>query len=110
MATIVTFKGASGNTYEFAAYAMSTSFNNVGAIYIFTAQYYDNQGTSRYRPLYIGKTSELGDRISGHEKQGCVNQNGGNTICVYTESSATKRTEIENDLLANYSTPCNETN
>lgn len=110
MAIIVTFTGVSGNTYDFTAYSLNTSFNNVGAIYAFTKQYHDNQGTSRYRPLYIGKTSELGDRIDGHEKWNCVNENGVNSICVYREDSATKRSEIETDLLANYSTPCNETN
>ena len=110
MATVVTFKGASGNTYDFTAYSMDSSFNNIGAIYVFTKQYYDNQGTSRYRPLYIGKTSQLGDRLDGHEKLDCVNEHGANSICVYAESSTTKRSEIETDLLNNYSTPCNETN
>ena len=107
MATTVTFTGDSGEKYTFTAYSIDSSFNNVGAIYIFTKQYYDSQGTSRYRPLYIGKTSELGDRIDGHEKRDCVDENGGNSICVYTESSATKRSEIESDLLDKYTTPCN---
>lgn len=106
----IVFKGASGSTYDFEAYSLNSSFNNIGAIYAFTEQYYDSQGTSRYRPLYIGKTGELGDRIDGHEKWGCVNANGANSICVHSESSATKRTDIETDLLNNYSTPCNETN
>ena len=109
MAT-VTFKGASGKSYDFIAYSSNSSFGNYGAVYIFTKQYYDNQGKNWYQTLYIGKTSELGDRISGHEKWDCVNENGVNSICVHTESSATKRTEIETDLLNHYSTPCNETN
>ena len=107
MATTVTFTGASGNTYDFIAYSIDSSFDNVGAIYVFTKQNYDSQRTSRYRPLYIGKTSELGDRIDGHEKWDCVNENGANSICVYWESSATKRSTIETDLLNNYTTPCN---
>ena len=107
MATTVTFTGDSGNKYTFTAYSIDSSFQNFGAIYIFTKQYYDNQGTSRYRPLYIGKTSELGDRIDGHEKRDCVDENGGNSICVYAESNANSRTIIETDLIRNYSTPCN---
>ena len=103
----VRFEGASGDTYDFTAYSINSSFGNYGAVYIFTKQYYDNQGKSWYLPLYIGKTSELGDRISGHEKWDCVNDNGVNSICVYAESSATLRSRIESDLIANYSTPCN---
>ena len=106
----VTFRGTSGKTYSFTAYTLISSFNNSGAVYVFTRQYTDNQGTRRYSPLYIGKTSTLADRIDGHEKWDCVNENGVNSICVYRESSATKRTEIETDLLNNYSTPCNDTN
>ena len=104
----VTFKGASGNTYTFDAYSIDTSFNNIGAVYVFTSRYYNQgEGKYRYRPLYIGKTSELGDRIDGHEKWDCVNDNGVNSICVYAESNAISRTKIESDLIANYSTPCN---
>lgn len=103
----LTLTGASGNTYNFATYSIDTSFENFGAIYVFARQYYDNQQKSWYELLYIGKTSELGDRINGHEKWGCVNQHRGNSICVYAESNANSRTRIENDLLANYTTPCN---
>lgn len=109
MATVI-FKGASGNTYDFTAYSINSSFQNYGAVYVFTREYNDSQGTTRYRPLYIGKTSELGNRIDGHEKRDCVDQHGANTLCVYWESSAAKRSGIETDLLNNYTTPCNETN
>ena len=68
----VTFTGASGNTYEFIAYSLDTSFNNIGAVYVFTSRFESDQGRYQYRPLYIGKTSELADRISGHEKRDCV--------------------------------------
>ena len=105
----VTFTGASGNTYEFIAYSIDTSFNNIGAVYVFTNQFEGVQGRYQYRPLYIGKTSELADRISGHEKWDCVNEHGVNSICVYVEGNATSRSKIESDLIANYSTPCNET-
>ena len=110
MAITVTFTGTSGNTYDFIPYSIDTSFENFGAVYIFTNRQYNNQeGVYKHSPLYIGKTSELGDRIDGHEKRNCVNQHGGNTICVYSESNATSRSTIESDLIANYSTPCNET-
>ena len=109
MAT-VRFEGDSGSTYDFTVYPINSSFQNFGAVYVFTKEYNDSQGTTRYRPLYIGRTGELGDRINGHEKWGCVNENGANSICVYWESSATQRRQIETDLLNNYTTPCNETN
>ena len=104
----VTFRGASGDTYNFTAYSLDTSFENFGAVYVFTSRSYNQgEGKYRYRPLYIGETSELGDRISGHEKWDCVNDNGVNSICVYAVSNATSRRRIEGDLISNYSTPCN---
>lgn len=105
----INFIGASGNSYTFYIYPKETDFLDVGGVYIFTYCYRDQQGTIRYRPLYIGKTQSLADRPQpGHEKWECANENGFNSICAYQDNDATSRRQAEIDLLNNYITPCNE--
>ena len=99
----VTFTGASGKTYTFTAYTLDTTFNEVGAVYIFTKQ--ENRA---YTPLYIGQTDNLNRRISNHEKWPCVRQNGVNSICVLVENNQLSRVAIERDLLATRNPPCND--
>ncbi len=99
----VTFTGASGKTYTFTAYTLDTTFNEVGAVYIFTKQ--ENRA---YTPLYIGRTNNLKQRISNHEKWPCVRRYGVNSICVLVESSALSRLQIESDLLDMGNPPCND--
>ena len=99
----VTFTGASGNTYTFTAYTLDTTFNEVGAVYIFTKQ--ENRN---YIPLYIGQTDNLKQRISNHEKWPCVMEYGVDSICVLGESNELSRRYIEHDLLDTGNPPCND--
>ena len=102
----VTFTGASGREYVFGAYRIGTEFTDVGGVYIFTKQARNQQ---KYYPLYIGKTESLRDRVnSSHEKWDCAERNGLNCICVLVESNSISRAAIENDLLRQFRTPCNE--
>ncbi len=105
----VNFIGASGHSYKFYIYPKDVEFTDVGGVYIFTYCYRDQQGTTRYKPLYIGKTSSLADRPEpGHHKWDCANEHGFNSICAYRDDNAVSRGNAEIDLLNNYNTPCNE--
>lgn len=105
----INFIGVSGKSYKFYIYPKSYEFPDVGGVYIFTRRYQDQQGLTRYKPLYIGKTKSLADRPeSGHHKWECANNNGFNSICAYRDDNATSRRKAEIDLLNNYKTPCNE--
>ena len=108
--TEVTFQGRVG-TYNFEAYPLDTSFNDIGAVYIF-AKYIPNQdGTGTYTPLYIGQTISLRNRILGHRHHGkwnCVENYGVNCICVHRDADSQSRMEKETDLLAVSKPPCNE--
>ena len=106
----ITFVGDSGKRYNnFTAYTTNTSFNDVGAVYIFTRRYLDSDGTYKYVFLYVGETEELGTRIRNHEKWPCVNRNNCNSICVYGEEDSSKRLSIEKDLInwGDTPPPCN---
>ena len=105
----VTFTGASGRKYVFGGYSIGTEFRDVGGVYIFTKQARNQLNELKYYPLYIGKTESLKDRVnSSHEKWGCAERNGLNCIYVLVETNSVSRRSIEDDLLRQYRTPCNE--
>lgn len=53
-----------GYEYDFGLYSKDTQFKNVSAIYIFV-----KLQNGEYNPLYIGQSTELGTRLSNHEKK-----------------------------------------
>ena len=106
----VTFYGASGTKYNFTAYTADTTFNDVGAVYIFTKRYRGTDGSYKYTPLYIGQTNSLSDRIPSHEEWPCVRRHGVNSICIHADDSRSSRLAKERDLINRGSSPppCNE--
>lgn len=57
-------KDSHGYKYKFGLFSKDTQFNNVSAIYIFV-----KLQKGEYIPLYIGQSTELGTRLSNHEKK-----------------------------------------
>lgn len=102
-----TFKGETGE-YKFEVFSADTSFNSVGAVYIFTKRTVGSDGTGTHTSLYIGETSSLADRIPNHEKWPCVKKHGGNCICVHRDEGEKSRLNKETDLRAAHATPCND--
>jgi hypothetical protein len=102
-----TFKGKIGN-YSFEVYPTDTSFNAVGAVYIFTKRKVGSDSKGTHILLYIGQTDSLNDRIPNHEKWPCANRNGVNCICIHREDSETSRLDKETDLRDENDTPCND--
>jgi hypothetical protein len=102
-----TFKGKTGS-YSFEVYSADTSFNAVGAVYIFTKRTVDAEGKGSHTLLYIGQTDSLKDRIPNHEKWPCVKRNGVNCICVHRDDDENSRLAKETDLRAANNTPCND--
>ena len=104
----ITLVGDSGTGYNFTAYTTDTSFNDVGAVYIFTRQVWQDE-KYKYVFLYVGETEELGKRIRYHEKWDCVNERNCNSICVHSEEDSSKRLAKETDLInwGDSPPPCN---
>jgi hypothetical protein len=105
--TTVTFKGKN-SSYKFDVHSSDTTFNAVGAVYIFTKRTVDANNTGSHKALYIGETESLATRIPNHEKWPCVRKHGVNCICVHRDDSERSRLNKETDLRAAYSTPCND--
>ena len=103
MAT-ATWTSASGQKYTYEVYPIDTSFNAVPANYIFTKIV-----DGRYRPLYIGQTDNLKERITpAHHKWACAKRNGMTHIHVHQNAAESTRLAEERDLLANRNPVCND--
>lgn len=101
---IITAQGASNNSYRFEVYPHNTTFNDIGAVYIFA-----KKNGSQYEPLYIGESGELGKRIANHEKMPRALAHGCNCICVHQEPNYQTRLDKETDLRRAYpNTVCND--
>ena len=101
-----TFKGKVG-AYAFEVYTTDTSFNSVGAVYIFSKRVPSPDGSGTHTFLYIGQTHSLADRIPNHEKWPCVKDHEVNCICVHRDNDANSRQHKEIDLLSVNKVPCN---
>lgn len=102
-----TFTGKTGK-YSFEVYTTDTSFNAVGAVYVFTKREVGGDGKGTHILLYIGETDSLKDRIPNHEKWPSVKRNGVNCICVHRDDNGKSRLEKETDLRNGNNTPCND--
>ena len=103
----IVFKGASGNGYEFHAFSTNVELKQESGVYIFAKRYMQN-GTTYFKPLYIGEAESLRDRICGHDKWDRAVSHGCNCICAMLVSGDKARLDVETDLRHNYPTPCND--
>lgn len=100
----VDLTGVSGLKYTFDIYSLDSIFNNICAIYIFANLNILNQIT----PIYIGETTELGKRLTNHEKQFCAIAHNVNCFCIYPVNPML-RFQVETDLINAYpNCPCNK--
>lgn len=102
-----TFKGKTGS-YSFEVYPADTTFNSVGAVYIFTKRVVGADGKGTHTLLYIGQTESLKDRIPNHEKWPCAVRNEVNCICVHRDDDEDSCLAKETDLRAANDTLCND--
>jgi predicted GIY-YIG superfamily endonuclease len=105
MADTCNWPGASGQTYQYHVYAFGTALKAEPGNYIYAKLNSQNQ----WVPLYIGKTDDLENRVSNHEKRECVRRNGGTHIHAHlTPGERSIRLAEETDLRTNFTTSCNE--
>ena len=100
----IMWPGASGKKYKYRIYPLNTSFEDSPGNYIFAKE----TSIGRWKPIYIGETDSLQDRLSNHEKMPCVKRHGGTHVHVHTDPSEEElRRAEELDLLANWGPSCN---
>jgi hypothetical protein len=98
------WKGGSGSTYGYWIHPIGTSFKDEPGNYIYAKE----TEPRRWRPIYIGQTSSLGDRLANHEREACAKRNGATHIHAHTTSGGeTRRLSEEADLIEEWNPVCN---
>lgn len=83
------------SSHEFTIYNPTTSWNDVGGVYIFTGK--NTQG--QWVPLYIGKADSFQSRLSSHERWDEAARAGATHIHAMTVSQVATRETIEAELI-----------
>ena len=96
--------GKSGTKYHYTIYEIGGDWNDIPGNYIFAKE----TSLRNWTPLYIGETESFKDRLPNHNELPCIQRNGGTHIHARTNRSNDARLKEEADLLANYTTPCND--
>jgi hypothetical protein len=106
-----TIKGKSGATHIFDIYTPDTTFNNVGAVYVFTRRYQGTDSKFTHEIIYCGKTEDLSTRFNNHHKAGEIKKKNANCLCIKVATTENERTKIEEDILmcTDNNFPCNDT-
>lgn len=100
----IDWTGISGEKYNYQIYPLGTEFSNVPGNYVFARE----NESRRFTPIYIGQTSNLGERFDTHHKIPCIRRYGATHICVHKSSSnESVRMAEEQDLIKKWNLPCN---
>ncbi len=106
--SILTLKGASGQTYDFEVYSYDSDFSALGAVYAITRRTQKNDGDYSHTVIYIGETGDLSTRFDGRHKEDCFVQHNANCTCIHLDDNEDFRLTEEADLIANYNPRCND--
>lgn len=103
----IVFKGKFGTKYHFNVCSFDMEFKAIGAVYFITKRTIKEDGSKSHSSIYVGQTEDLSQRLDDHHKADCFKIMKANCICIHEESDEERRLDIEKDLVANYSPPCN---
>jgi hypothetical protein len=106
----ITFTGKSGLQYPFHIWSLDTRFKPIGGVYFVTQRTADKakQLRPRHNAIFIGQTEDLAQSFNAQALPERFMKLGANCICVHLHDDAERRLGIEKDLLAVYSTDCND--
>lgn len=103
----ITISGSSGNKYSFEVYPISSTWNEVSAVYVVTKRVPKPDGGGTHSYIYVGQTENLKERHASHHKAACFEEHGANCLCVLVENGEEQRLTIEADILDAHNWPCN---
>ena len=98
------WRGISGIEYMYNIYPMNTTWDDIPGNYIIAKE----TAPHRWFPIYIGQTNSLKDSLPYNNELPCINNQHWTHIHAHSNQSASSRLIEENDLLDNYSPPCND--
>lgn len=101
---IIQWPGKSGTQYKYWISPIDSTFKEEGGNYIFAKE----SRPGSWVPIYFGQARNLKERLGNHEKEPCAVRNGATHIHSHLNATEAARLAEESDLLARWSTPCNE--
>jgi hypothetical protein len=106
----VTFTGKSGEKYHFHAWSLDSRFKPLAAVYFVTKRARDNTTYSRasHDGIYIGQTANLADPFGTEAQFECFRKHGANCICIHLLEIEERRIAVEQDLITQHRTHCNQ--
>jgi hypothetical protein len=101
---LIYWKDKSGTSHRFWIHPRGTKFNEpCPGIYIYARE----TSPHKWIPIYIGQTENVNVRLTNHEQQECVDQNGATHIHVSIITSEKSRLATEKDLIEQWKPVCN---
>ncbi len=106
MAERIDWEGASGRSYFYYIFDLSTVFRlGIPGNYI----YCKLDSAVGWEPIYIGQTNDLGEDFGTHPAMPCITSNGATHIHVHTNRLGEQaRLNEQRDLIDAYSPLCNQ--
>lgn len=106
----ITFSGKSGERYYFEAWPLETRFRSLAAVYFVTKRSFENSTYRRacHDAIYIGQTGNLADPFATGSQLDCFKKHGANCVCILLLADEERRTAVEQDLIAEHNTHCNQ--
>lgn len=99
------WEGQSGERYGYWIQPIDAEFSNDPGNYIFAFKTQQNI----WRPVYIGQTSDLDQRLEYHNEEECAKRYGATHIHTHPSSSdETIRLAEEIDLVRQFTPACND--
>lgn len=99
------WEGQSGQMYGYWILEMGADFKAEPGNYIYAKE----TSKGRWRPVYIGQTSNLNERLAGHNEEQCARWNRATHIHAHTSpSQETERKSEEKDLIRKWKPVCND--
>jgi len=106
----IVLNGKSGEKYRFQIWPLETKFKPIGAVFFLTERTIKNKNYDRasHSGVYIGQTENLSDPFSTHPQLDCFKKHRANCICIFPVADEEKRVAVEQDLISEYRTSCND--
>jgi len=104
-APTIKWTGISDKEYTYYIYPIDT-FNpkSDGGNYLFAME----TKPGSYKPVYVGQTNDLKERLGDHEKETCARRNGATHIHAHLNGNKQSRLDEEKDIIKRWKPVCND--
>ena len=99
----ILWPGESGLKYKYSIHSIEANFPEKAGNYIFAKE----TSPGSWKPIYIGQTKNLNERLENHEKEACAKRSGATHIHAHLNPNQSDRLSEETDLIRHWNPVCN---